>query len=275
MELCSAVAQRAVPRGAAPGRRGAADRASRSAARSRPRTAPGVLHRDIKPSNILTHRVRSPGALRLRHRRDAQRGGCAKTTRSASRSRGRRPRCCSTRPRAPSASEVWSLGATVYSLLAGRSPFEIPGGANGSSDLMSRIDRAKPQPIGRPDVPTSLEQLLAAHDVAPSPSTARRARSSSSASCSRSRPSSACRRPPSRSPWTTGRSATVADLEDRTRVRPLAMAGAAPPTPRIAAAPTGIDRRLHPARHRAGGEPAQQQALRSADPARRGRASGC
>jgi hypothetical protein len=48
----------------------------------------------------------------------------------------------------------------VYSLLAGRSPFEIPGGANTSSDLMGRIARAKPQPIGRPDVPASLEAVL-------------------------------------------------------------------------------------------------------------------
>jgi hypothetical protein len=58
------------------------------------------------------------------------------------------------------ASEIWSVGATVYSLLAGRSPFEIPGGENKSVDLISRINRAKPQPIGRPDVPPRLEAIL-------------------------------------------------------------------------------------------------------------------
>jgi eukaryotic-like serine/threonine-protein kinase len=58
-------------------------------------------------------------------------------------------------------SEVWALAATVYSLLAGRSPFEIPGDSNKSADLISRINRGKPQPIARADVPANLEKLLA------------------------------------------------------------------------------------------------------------------
>jgi serine/threonine protein kinase len=56
---------------------------------------------------------------------------------------------------------VWALAATVYSLLAGRSPFEIPGDSNKSTDLISRINRGKPQPIARADVPADLEKLLA------------------------------------------------------------------------------------------------------------------
>jgi hypothetical protein len=58
------------------------------------------------------------------------------------------------------ASEVWAFAATVYSLLAGRSPFEIPGDSNKSTDLISRINRAKPQPIDRADVPAGLERAL-------------------------------------------------------------------------------------------------------------------
>jgi hypothetical protein len=58
-------------------------------------------------------------------------------------------------------SEVWAFAATIYSLLAGRSPFEVPGGSNKSTDLISRINRAKPEPIGRADVPRSLERALA------------------------------------------------------------------------------------------------------------------
>jgi hypothetical protein len=59
------------------------------------------------------------------------------------------------------ASEVWAFAATIYSLLAGRSPFEVPGQSNKSADLISRINRAKPQPIDRGDVPASLERALA------------------------------------------------------------------------------------------------------------------
>jgi hypothetical protein len=57
-------------------------------------------------------------------------------------------------------SEVWAFAATVYSLLAGRSPFEVPGESNKSADLIGRINRARPQPIGRTDVPPSLERAL-------------------------------------------------------------------------------------------------------------------
>ncbi len=41
------------------------------------------------------------------------------------------------------ASEVWSLGATVYSLLAGRSPFEIPGGDNAHRSPSWRASRRR------------------------------------------------------------------------------------------------------------------------------------
>ena len=164
----------------------------------------GVLHRDIKPSNILLtaygHPVLSDFGIAstLTSIRDDDSVGLSIPWSA--------PEVLLDETPGTISSEVWALGATVYSLLAGRSPFEIPGGANGSSDLMSRIARAKPQPIGRPDVPASLEQLLRAR-CRGAPSSGRRALSSSSANCSSSRPSSAFRRPASRSPWTTGPSA--------------------------------------------------------------------
>ena len=58
------------------------------------------------------------------------------------------------------ASEVFSLGATVYTLLAGRSPFEIEDGDNSSAQLMSRINRGVVTPIGRDDVPENFERVL-------------------------------------------------------------------------------------------------------------------
>ncbi|MFC0682496.1 serine/threonine-protein kinase [Lysobacter korlensis] len=119
----------------------------------------GVLHRDIKPSNILTTAYGHPVLSDF---------GIAATLSEAKREESvglsipwSAPEVLMDETSGTVASEVWSLAATVYSLLAGRSPFEIPDGKNSSSDLMARINRAKPQPIGRPDVPASLEKVLA------------------------------------------------------------------------------------------------------------------
>lgn len=56
---------------------------------------------------------------------------------------------------------MWSLAATIYTLLAGRSPFEVPGGANSQRALIERITHDPLPPIGRGDVPASLERVLA------------------------------------------------------------------------------------------------------------------
>jgi hypothetical protein len=118
----------------------------------------GVLHRDIKPSNILTTAYGHPVLSDF---------GIAATLSEAKREESvglsipwSAPEVLMDETSGTVASEVWSLAATVYSLLAGRSPFEIPDGKNSSAELMGRINRAKPQPIGRPDVPASLEKLL-------------------------------------------------------------------------------------------------------------------
>ncbi len=118
----------------------------------------GVLHRDIKPSNILLtaygHPVLSDFgiAATLSESKDVEAVGMSIPWSA--------PEVLMDETPGTIASEVWSLAATVYSLLAGRSPFEVPGESNTSSDLIGRINRAKPQPIGRPDVPQSLERAL-------------------------------------------------------------------------------------------------------------------
>ena len=119
----------------------------------------GVLHRDIKPSNILTtaygHPVLSDFGI-------AATLGEAESIEAVGLSiPWSAPEVLHDEVSGSVASEVWSLGATVYSLLAGRSPFEVPRGDNGSSALMARIDKAKPSPTGRVDVPRSLEAVLA------------------------------------------------------------------------------------------------------------------
>ena len=119
----------------------------------------GVLHRDIKPSNILLtaygHPVLSDfGIASTLSEADSHESVGLSIPWSA-------PEVLMDETPGSIASEVWSFAATVYSLLAGRSPFEVPGESNKSADLISRINRARPQPIGRSDVPPSLERVLA------------------------------------------------------------------------------------------------------------------
>ncbi|MEY9850700.1 hypothetical protein ABH923_000378 [Leifsonia sp. EB41] len=118
----------------------------------------GVLHRDIKPSNILTtaygHPVLSDfGIAATLSEADVTEAIGLSIPWSA-------PEVLLDETSGAVASEVWSLGATIYSLLAGRSPFELPGKENTSAELIQRITKGRPQPIGRPDVPPRLEQLL-------------------------------------------------------------------------------------------------------------------
>ena len=120
----------------------------------------GVLHRDIKPSNILTTAYGHPVLSDF---------GIASTLSESGHLEAvgmsipwSAPEVLMDETSGTVASEVWSLAATVYSLLAGRSPFEMPGQSNKSEELISRINRAKVQPVGRSDVPPSLERVLQA-----------------------------------------------------------------------------------------------------------------
>ena len=201
----------------------------------------GVLHRDIKPSNILMtaygHPVLSDfGIAATLSESDSQQAIGMSIPWSA-------PEVLMDETAGTIASEVWAFAATVYSLLAGRSPFEVPGGSNTSVDLISRINRAKAQPIGRSDVPASLERALT------------RAMSKST----KSRPASVLElvrelqsieteigvaQTPVEVAMDDWALATVADLEDRTRVR--GVAGSAPVVAgrrrrRVAAVATNYD----------------------------------
>ena len=118
----------------------------------------GVLHRDIKPSNILLTAYGHPVLSDF---------GIASTLGEAENQEAvgmsipwSAPEVLDDETPGTIESEVWSFAATVYTLLAGRSPFEVPGDSNKSTDLMARINRAKVEPIGRPDVPASLERAL-------------------------------------------------------------------------------------------------------------------
>lgn len=116
----------------------------------------GILHRDIKPANILVTEYNRPALTDF---------GIATTAGAEESSTGMSipwspPEAFSDQPASGVATDVYALGATVYTLLAGRSPFEQPGGRNSGADLIQRIETEPAAPLGRPDVPASLEAVL-------------------------------------------------------------------------------------------------------------------
>ncbi|MGX1584451.1 serine/threonine-protein kinase [Microbacterium sp. NPDC055502] len=116
----------------------------------------GVLHRDIKPANILVTEYNRPALTDF---------GIASTTGATGEASGMSipwspPESFAEPPQSGPRTDVWALGATLYTLLAGRSPFERPGERNSSADLIERIERAALPPLGRPDSPESLQRLL-------------------------------------------------------------------------------------------------------------------
>lgn len=116
----------------------------------------GILHRDIKPANILVTEYNRPALTDF---------GIATTAEGADSSAGMSipwspPESFADTPESGVRSDVYALGATVYTLLAGRSPFEIPGGRNGGADLIQRIETHPVPRLDRADAPESLQQVL-------------------------------------------------------------------------------------------------------------------
>jgi serine/threonine protein kinase len=118
----------------------------------------GILHRDIKPANILTSEYGRPGLTDFGIAATTVGG---ETTEAAGMSiPWSPPEVVAGEGRSDERADVYSLAATIYTLLVGRSPFEVPGGSNRSLDLVARIEREEVPPTGRGDVPASLERVL-------------------------------------------------------------------------------------------------------------------
>ena len=117
----------------------------------------GILHRDIKPANVLVTEYGRPALTDF---------GIAGTTGGTGESTGMSipwspPESFSGGAPSAAQTDIWALGATVYTMLAGRSPFEKPGGKNGAVDLIDRIQHDPLPTLGRADVPDSLYRVLA------------------------------------------------------------------------------------------------------------------
>ncbi|MDR3068879.1 MAG: serine/threonine protein kinase [Cellulomonas sp.] len=116
----------------------------------------GIWHRDIKPANVLTTDFGWPALTDF---------GIAATAAVAGSAAGMSipwapPELLSPSPSGDERSDVYSLAATLYSMLAGRSPFEVLGTANSASDLVSRVERMPLPRISRDDVPDELFEVL-------------------------------------------------------------------------------------------------------------------
>ncbi|MGH3351899.1 MAG: serine/threonine-protein kinase [Nocardioides sp.] len=115
----------------------------------------GIIHRDIKPSNILLSRYDVPGladfGIAGRPRDDEGDIGVSLPWSP--------PEVLTSASNGSVASDVYSLSATVWHLLVGRSPFAERGN-NSDRAVFSRILHTPPPATGRPDVPPSLDRVL-------------------------------------------------------------------------------------------------------------------
>jgi serine/threonine protein kinase len=116
----------------------------------------GLLHRDIKPANILSDEFGSPMltdfgiAGELAADPDEDVGVSIPYA---------PPEVLYSRAAPSVGSDVYSLAATLWTLLVGRSPFSVPG-QDADVEHMNRINRLPAPRTGRSDVPDTLDALL-------------------------------------------------------------------------------------------------------------------
>ena len=140
----------------------------------------GILHRDIKPANVLTNDYGWPALTDFGIATAFEHGGLGTGAPGASFAAAAGgeatggdtgtiglsvpwspPEMFVDEPDPDVRSDVFSLAATLYTVLAGRTPFEVRGGPNGQLDLIGRIERGAVTPMTRDDLPVSLQAALA------------------------------------------------------------------------------------------------------------------
>jgi serine/threonine protein kinase len=133
--------------------------------------AQGILHRDIKPANVLTNGFGWPALTDFGIASTLEGEVPMHTTSIAKASETNAsvglsvpwspPEMFQDDPDPDVRSDVFSLAATIHTVLAGRTPFEVPGKSNGTLDIIGRIERGAITPIARTDIPRSLTAVLA------------------------------------------------------------------------------------------------------------------
>jgi hypothetical protein len=123
-----------------------------------------ITHRDIKPANVLISTYGAPGLTDFGIAGRGRRAGefePENTDDVGVSVPWAPPEVLYGQSNGDERSDIYSLSATLWQLLVGRSPFEVPGGDNGAYALMPRIRSAPVPSTGRQDVPAGLEGLLA------------------------------------------------------------------------------------------------------------------
>jgi hypothetical protein len=118
----------------------------------------GIVHRDIKPANILVSAYGEPALADF---------GIAGRTADVGADDDvgvsipwAPPEVVSGTSNGSIQADVYSLAATLWELLVGRSPFEVARGDNSARALTARVLQTPPPRTGRADAPDSLERLL-------------------------------------------------------------------------------------------------------------------
>ncbi|MFO7898350.1 MAG: protein kinase [Planctomycetota bacterium] len=121
-----------------------------------------VHHRDIRPANIILNDERVPKLVGLGFAKsitDASASGAVNVRYSADILHYWAPECLIEPGRATAQVDVYALGASLYSVLAGHPPFR----ADAPAGLVSRILKQRPKPLDalRGDVPHRVSAVVA------------------------------------------------------------------------------------------------------------------